>query len=141
MAKKSDLMGLGMPPGLANRIAQEPAVINSQGASLASATQLGGTQFLVSVTGSNSGSGVALPAIGGEGIGQGALLGDDFIINNQLGATICVYANTATGASTSATISISGTNITGSTGVSIASQKTATFYPITATSWLGLLSS
>lgn len=131
MAKKSDLMGLGMSPFLARRSATDPQTVNSQGASRASATQIGGDQYFVSVIGSNSGSGIALPSIGGD---NGALLGDDFIINNQLTATIQVYGPVGS------TISVSGNNVSGSAGFSLASHFTATIYPITSSSWLGIVS-
>lgn len=131
MAKKSDLMGLGESFAIARRMATEPSQANSQGASRASATVIGGDQFFISVTGSNSGSSMVLPGIGGD---TGALLGDDFIINNQITATIQVFGPTGT------TISVSGNNVSGSAGIDIQTHTTMTFYPITATSWLGIRS-
>jgi hypothetical protein len=38
------------------------------------------------------------------------------------------------------TISLSGVNTAGATGVSVGSHKTSTFFPLTASSWLGLAS-
>lgn len=131
MARKTDLMGMGMGPILARRMATDPQTVNSQGASRASATQIGGDQYFVSVTGSNSGSGLALPPVGGD---NGALLGDDYIINNQLTATIQVYGPAGS------TISVSGANVSGSAGIDVQTHTTMTLYPITSSSWLGIRS-
>lgn len=131
MAKKSDLMGLGMSPFLARRTATDPQTVTAQGGSIASALPLGGDQYFVSVIASNGGAGLALPAVGGD---NGALLGDDFIINNQLTASITVFGPANT------TISISGVNNSLSTGIGLSTHKSLTAYPITSSAWLGILS-
>jgi hypothetical protein len=131
MPKKADLMGLGLTPFLARRMATEPSAFTSSGASKASAAPLGGDQYFVYVNASNSGSGVLLPAVGGD---NGALLGDDFIIHNLLSATIQVYGPT------SSTIYFSGASASASAGVSIQPAFTATFWPATTSTWLGLAS-
>ena len=97
---------------------------------------LGGNQYLISLTSVTSGGGVKLPPVGGS---TGCLLGDDFIVNNQGANTVIVYA--ATNGSTSPTISFSGSNTAGTTGVSISAHKSGTFYSLTTSSWMGLLSS
>ena len=132
MATKSNLMGMGINPIPARRLATDPQTISSQGATRASATAIGGDQYFVSVTGSNSGSGVVLPVVGGD---NGALLGDDFIINNQLTATIQVYGPTGT------TISIFGSNVSGSAGFGLSTHNSVTLYPITASAWMGVAGS
>jgi hypothetical protein len=130
MAKKSDLMGLGLPVFLARRMADEPSTAYASGATLASATQLGGDQYLVVVTSaSGTNASVALPAVGGD---TGCLLGDSFTINNQYTAGILIFAQTGT------SLSIAGAITSGSTGISVTAHTAVTFYPITATSWIGV---
>lgn len=130
----SDLIGLGLSSHLARRLANGGAgsstslQIAAAGSTAANATQIGGQQFFVSV---NSGTGgVTLPAIGGD---NGALLADDFIINNATGSTITCFMPTTGG-----NISAAGSNIAGSTGVSILSHTTWTLYPVSSTQWVGV---
>jgi len=135
MATKSNLMGLGVAHLQAAVQATEPTTGIGSGASIGDALAIGGNQYLLSLTSVTSGGGVKLPPLGGS---TGCLLGDDFIINNQGANTVIVYA--ATNGSAAPNFSFSGSSINGSLGVSIASHKSATFYCITSTSWLGLLS-
>ena len=129
MAKRSDLIGLGVPYAVANIQANEPALVTVQGTSIGSAFVIGGQQYLNVVNATNAGQFVQLPTVGGF---TGCLLGDDFLINNQLAATIVVCAPSA------ATISVSGNNVSGGAGFSMSAHTTTAFYAITATSWLGL---
>ena len=129
MPKKSDLMGLGMPPLLARRMATEPTVATSSGSTRASATTIAGDQYLTYVTGSNSGAGLVLPSVGGDG----CCLGDDVIINNQI-APLTIYAPAG------CQISMSSNLASGSGGVALASHSSATFYPLTTSLWMGLVS-
>lgn len=133
MATKANLMGLGVNPLQARRMATEPVLVLSQGATRASATPIGGDQYLICVTatGGGNGSGVALPAVGGD---NGALLGDDYIINNQIASTLQVFGPIGS------TISVSGNNVSGSAGIDIQMHTSMTFWPITSTSWLGIRS-
>jgi hypothetical protein len=127
--RKSELMGIGLAPEVARRLANEPNVVTAQGSSIGSAFQLGGDQYLVTITASNGGAGIVLPAVGGF---TGCYLGDDFIVNNQLSAAATVYATGGV------TISASGANTTGTTGISVSSHTSTQFYALTATSWLGV---
>jgi hypothetical protein len=131
MARKTDLMGMGVAPQLARRTATDPQTVTAQGGTLASALALGGDQYFVSVIATNGGAGLLLPAVGGD---NGALLGDDFIINNQITASITVFGPAGS------TISISGNNISGSAGFGMSTHKSVTVWPITASSWLGIVS-
>jgi hypothetical protein len=131
MPKKSDLMGLGMPAHLAARLATEPTVATASGASRASATSINGTQYLTCLNASNSGAGVVLPVLGGDG----CLLGDDFIINNQIVGGITLYAPTGMA------ISMSGSLASGTGGVAISSHTTVTLYPVSASTWVGVTGS
>jgi hypothetical protein len=136
MAKKADLMGLGMPHLIARRMATEPVIIVGEGTTVTTATPIAGDQYLSCVT-TSAGSGrngVLLPAVGGD---NGCLLGDDFIINAQTGTSVIVYAaNTPGGCAVS--ISQGAALTTGTTGVSVSVHRTMTLYPITVTTWLGL---
>jgi hypothetical protein len=127
MAKKSDLMGLGLPVFLAQRMATEPSQVTAVGASRASATTLGGDQFLTVVVGTNSGVALQLPQIGGNG----CLLGDDFIVN-ALAATASVYPGSG------CTISVGAASYSTGTGVTVELHTATSFYPITATQWIGI---
>jgi len=131
MATKANLMGMGVGPILARRQATDPQTITAQGGSLASAQQIGGDNYFVSVIASNSGAGLQLPGVGGD---NGALLGDDYIINNQLTASITIFGPTGS------TISVSGNNISGSAGFGLSTHKSVTLWPITSSSWLGIVS-
>lgn len=128
MAKKSDLMGLGMPVFLARRLAMEPLQVTAVGASRASATTLPGEPYLVCVVGSSTGMSVELPAVGGD---TGALLGDPIIVH-ALYATVSVYPGSG------ATISTIGANYATATGVTVEANTATVFYPITVSQWVGV---
>ena len=123
-------MGLGMPPFLAQRMATEPVIASAAGGTRASATAIGGSQYLTSfVLGTGSG-GCVLPSVGGD---NGALLGDDFVINNIIAGGLYVYAPTG------CSISINGSYSSGSGGFNLSSHTTATFFPVTSTTWVGVM--
>ena len=132
MATKNNLLGMGVGPILARRQATDPTTAVAVGGSFASAFQIGGDQYFITFTSTSAGQGAcALPAVGGD---NGALLGDDFIINNQTAATMEVFGPAGT------TISISGVNQSLSTGISLTVHNSLTLYPITASSWMGIRS-
>jgi hypothetical protein len=132
MPKKTDLMGLGMPYQLAARMATEPLIATAAGGTRASATVIGGTQYLVCFNNSNSGAGAVLPAIGGD---VGCLMGDDFIVNNQIVGGMTVYAPAGMA------ISMAGALASGSGGVALSSHTSSTFYPVSASTWIGVVGS
>jgi len=132
MATKANLMGLGVNAFQAQRFATDPTLVFASGASTASATAIGGSQYLTVVTTTSAaGSGIALPQVGTD---NGALLGDDFIINNQVASSITVFGPAGT------TLSIAGVNNSLSTGVGLSTHKSITAYPITTSSWMGITS-
>ena len=132
MATKANLLGMGVGPILARRQATDPVTAVAVGSTFASAFQLGGDQYFVTFTSTSAGQGsVGLPAVGGD---NGALLGDDFLINNQTGATMEVFCPAGT------SISISGANQSLSTGISLTNHCSLTLYPITSSSWMGIRS-
>src|SRR5258706_12581533 len=110
MAMASDLIGLGVSPLLAARTATggigplNIAVSSATTIPTLAANKLGVTQFVVSATGLQSG-GILLPPIGTD---SGALLADDFVINNSGTASIQVWS--ASSGSGAVLISAGGSN-------------------------------
>lgn len=137
MARSTDLMGLGLPHLLAQRIGDDPIAVTAAGAAIGSATTLGGAQSTIFVNASNSGSGIKLPQIGGD---NGCLLGDEFNITNLLSATIAIYAST-NNAGSAMQIFANSTSATGSTGMSLISGAVGIFRAITVSTWIGIKSS
>ena len=126
MALSSDLMGLGVSPLQAARTANGgtgPVTIAAAGTSFAGATRIGCTQYFVSCANAGAGaSSLALPVIGGD---NGALVADDYIVNNASSTTISVFA------STSVAISVGGSFNSTTT---IAAHTTTTFYALSPAS-------
>jgi hypothetical protein len=132
MATKANLMGLGESPFLAAIQATDPTSstsLTAVGGSAASAYQIGPQQFITQFTASNSGAGARLPAVGGS---NGCLLGDDFIVNNQITGGLTVYGPPGSEISGGS----SGALVSGSGGVTVAVHTTATFYPMTVSQWV-----
>lgn len=132
MATPQNLMGLGMPHLLAARVAMSVVSVTVAGATAGAAKQLPGEQGIYVVNASNSGSGLALPLVGGQ---YGCLLGDELTIANIVGATIYVYAN-ANGAGSVVTLYGDGVSTAGTTGISVATGFNAIFRPITMSTWI-----
>jgi len=133
MAKKSDLMGLGLPVFLAQRLSNEPAVATAVGATINAAYVIGGDQYLTFViTASAANAGVVVPAVGGEGAMNGALIGDEFKIVNMSAAAVNVWVNDCT------SFLVGGVSVSGSVGVSVSVGGGIVCYPITSSTWVGL---
>lgn len=137
MARSIDLMGLGLPYLVAQRLGDDPTAITAAGQTVASAAQLAGAPSIWYVNASNSGSGIKLPQLGGDG---GALLGDEFVIANLLSATIAIYATT-NNAGSAVAIYANSTSATGSTGMSLISGAVGIFRAITVSTWIAIKSS
>lgn len=137
MVTKQNLTHLGMPVFIARAIGVTPVITSVSGAAVGSAAQIAGDQFLTMITASNSGSGLALPQIGGDwGANTGALLGDEFKIFNALSGNIQIYcANNANGSAV--TLYINAVSAAGTTGISLATGQMAVFYPITVSTYVG----
>lgn len=131
MSTPSNLMGLGVQAFLAGRIGMDVVAVTCAGTSAGSAKQLPGLPGIYFCNASNSGSGLALPKVGGNG----ALLSDEFIIANILGATIYLYAN-ANDAGSAVTFYGDGVSTAGTTGISVATGFNAMFRPITMSTWI-----
>lgn len=132
MATPSNLMGLGVPNFQAGRLGMAVTSVTVAGATAGAATQLGGFPGIYVINASNSGSGVALPQVGGQ---NGSLLSDEFIVANIIGATIYVYAN-ANDAGSAVTFYGDGVSTAGTTGISVATGFNAMFRPITMSTWI-----
>ena len=124
-----------MAPFLAARVGMHVAAITCAGATAGAATQIGGRQGIYYCNASNSGSGLALPKVGGEGPANGILLGDFVEVANIIGATIYVYANANDGGS-AVTFFGGGLSAAGTTGISVATGFSAIFQPITVSTWI-----
>ncbi len=127
MSLSSDLTGLGVSPLVAARTATAgigPLTIVASGATFASATRIQCCQFIVTNSTTGNGS-VSLPPVGSD---NGALLGDDFVINNAAGS-ILVFC------SSGVTISVAGSN---QASVGLSSHISLACYPISTTQWIGV---
>jgi hypothetical protein len=125
----SDLQGLGVNPLQAQRTANAgigPLTISAAGTAFASATRIGGAQYLVSCSNTTGSNGISLPAVGGD---SGALIGDQFTINNAGTVSLNIFL------STGVTISIANLN---TATFALATHTTTTCYPISATQWIGV---
>lgn len=129
MAKRSDLMGLGLSYPLANVMADEPTVATVQGTSQGSAFQIGNSGINY-VLATNSGNYANLPSVGGSG--NSVLLGDGVIVANLTAGSIVVTA------SSGATINYAGAATTGTTGVSVSTLAVSEFWPISPSTWIGM---
>ena len=96
MSTGSDLMGLGMPPMLANIISEAgsgPTTLTAAGTSYATSTKIKTSDSAVicstGVAGANAG--IGLPAVG---TASGVLLGDEILIVNSGTDSLPVYAST-----------------------------------------------
>lgn len=129
MSLAIDLMGLGMPPTQALRNSNGgagPLTAVAAGNSFATALRLGGAQYVVSCSNADGTKGLALPPVGGD---NGALLADDFVINNAGTTSLVLFA------SSGVTISVAGSN---TSSTKIQSHTTMTLFPISATQWVGV---
>ena len=120
MSTVSDLMGLGMPAALANRLGLTPAVITCAGTTQAAATTIQ-THLSILSTGTST-TGAILPS--------SASLGGVFVAACTAATTAVVYCP------------VSGTlNGTTNAGLSVAQNKTAIFYRLTGSGddWVSVL--
>lgn len=135
MSTPSNLMGLGLPHMLASRLGVHVELVTVAGATAGAARQIPGRPGIYYVNASNSGSGVALPLVGGDTPTGGALLGDGYTVANIIGATIYVYANN-NAAGSAVTLFGRGLSAVGTTGVSIATGVNGFFQPISISTWV-----
>lgn len=134
MAKVNDLLGLGMPPFLARLIGWNvDNAFVAAGATAASAAQIpAGNQVITIVSGTSA---VKVPKVGGDGVGYGALGGDEIIINNESGAAIVVFA-LANDQGSAVTFYGNGVSTAGTTGVSAAIGRPLTFQNTSPSTWI-----
>lgn len=134
MATKENLMAFGMPYPLADKLGMTPIVATAVGASLGSATQIGGQQYLTLV--STGTSGLKMPQVTGD---NGCLPGDWFTIQNNTAASIQIYcANNAAGSAV--TFYGNGVSVAGTTGFSLPTGQMSILRPITPSTWVKMSS-
>lgn len=88
MALAQELMGLGVPPQLASRIATAgagPVTVAATGTGSVSAAKIYGTQYVVSVTGAGH---VIMPS---PSAATAPLISDSFVINNGTSDSVTVW--------------------------------------------------
>lgn len=138
MARPQDLMGIGVGPLEAVRSGTDTISVQSGGTSVGSALSLPPRQCIAYVNASNGGSGLLLPQITGDN--TGILPSDIITVVNNLTANVAVYcANNSLGSVVS--LIGAGANITGTTGVSVASQHIANFQALTVSTYVYIKSS
>ncbi len=128
MATAERLMGIGVSPFQSECTAIGgigPLVISASGSSVTDATQIKVHQRLVSIQTAAAGTGVKLPTIETDG-DESALVGDQYIINNNASNTITVYT------SDGALISADGVN---ASSVSVGVNTSTIFYSISPSQW------
>lgn len=127
MATKENLIGLGTPPALARVLGVTPVVATAYGATVGSANQIGGDQYLtVCVTGTSA---FKVPQVGGD---TGTLLGaPPFWVVNLTTAAIAVYAASNALGSAVTFYSSDASGIL----VSVAPGKTGVLMPLTVSTW------
>lgn len=134
MSLASDLMGFGLPPLLAGKLSNGglgPLTITAAGTTYATSTKIGVMQYIVSVTNDALGSlSVGIPRVGGD---TGAMLADDYTVNNAGGSNTVVVR-----ASTGVLISAGGVN---DSSFVLAAHKTISLWPISSTQWVGVAGS
>jgi len=139
MATPDNLMAFGVAHNLAQIQGAIPVITSVFGTSVGSAAQVGGNQYITVINASNSGSGLKMPQVGGDGVGKGALLGDQYWVTNLLGASIAIYiANNALGSAV--TIYGNGVSIAGTTGFSLQLGQSVIMRPVTVSTWIKISS-
>jgi hypothetical protein len=139
MATAQNLMAYGMASPLARRMGRTPVITSACGATSGLASLIGGAQYLTLVTitvGGSSSAGLVLPQIGGQvSATSGALLGDDFFIqNNTVGSILIFAANNALGSAV--TLYGNAASAAGTTGISAPTGQSVLLRPITVSTWV-----
>lgn len=127
MALSSDLMGLGMPPLLAAKIAQGgsgPLTITAAGTTYAGSTKINSEQSLVGCSNGNNTLSIGLPVVGGD---NGASIGDEYVIANT-GTTDTVVLRSST------SVLISG-RAGQDSKFSLAPATAISIFPLSTTLW------
>lgn len=133
MALDVNLMGLGMSPGLAQRIANGgtgPVVIAGKGSSLSTATQIGGKQFVTFISGGAANNCVAFPALSGGPMDVSPEIADDFVIHNGNATSCTVFLPSGV------TLNVGGSAKTGS--YTLATVTTLSLWVVSTTQLFGI---
>jgi hypothetical protein len=134
MNLSSDLMGLGVSPLVALRTSNggsgpitgtTSSTSTTFALAVANGNQIRSSQYFISITSVVNTTGLAIPPIGETG----ALLADDYVINNAGTTSLQIFA------SSGVIISTGGTNTSSTT---IAQHTTMTLYPVSTTQWVAV---
>lgn len=127
MALSTDLMGLGLPPLLAQALGCDGQFTPTPaGSSFATATRLKNSQEIVTTGAADGTKAFALPAVGSN---DGALLGEPFVISNTGTTSLQIYG------SSGVTITFNGS---AHSQQPVQAGVAAMFWAVSTTSWIGL---
>lgn len=127
MATEQLLMGLGLAPQLASRLADATGNITSSLGTSSAPVLLRGTQFLVYFNTPAAGGNATIPTIGGSD--NAPTLGDVFTYFNDTNGAATL------GLASGVTLSIGGNKLTGS--FTLAVQHFAQIQAVNSTQWIG----
>ena len=130
MATDQLLMGLGLPPMLATRLADTSGsiLVAGAGTSTTTAYQIRGTQFVIFINSGATTNWVALPSVGGSD--NAAQVADQFVIHNGNATSATI------GIPTGVTVNIGSTGYTGN--YTLTTLKTLNLWPVSNTQWFGI---
>ena len=128
MTQPADLMGLGLPPLLAEKIADAGATltVTAAGSAFASATRLQVAQNMVTCSNANGTLALGLPVVGGD---TGASFGDQYVISNTGTTSIQLFG------STGVLINMNGSN---GSQQPILQSRTLIAWPVSSTQWIAI---
>lgn len=130
MAQSSDLMGLGLPPLLATRMADVgtgPVNITAVGTAASTGYALKNSQYFVVASTAGGATAVVLPLPGGD---TGPLLGDNFIITNLTSTAVALFP------ASGVTLYFQGSIFT-TTAVSISQYRNMECWVISSVAYMG----
>ncbi len=127
MSLNTDLMGLGMPAQLADKLAPAiPLTITAAGTTYAGSTKLKQNQYLVSCANGNNTLSLGLPAVGGS---TGCALADYFHVYNSSVDTVVIRTSTSV---------LMGSGGTYDSAFLLGPSKSVLLRPISSTAWASL---
>jgi hypothetical protein len=127
MSQPSDLMGLGMPPLLADRIADAgPSLtVLAAGSAFSSATRLLANQNMATCANANGTLALGLPQVGNDVV----YLGDQYVISNTGTTSIQLFGSTGV---------LINTNGSNGSQQPILQNRTMILWPVSTTQWIAI---
>lgn len=127
MVQKTDLLGLGMNPFMANILAPGIVNITATGSNRATSASIGQNNRGAVITASAAGTGIILPGSGGD---TGALLADTYTVYNTTANSVQLYAP-----GSMVFQGAGAAQVSGATGVPIPANTRITVTLISNTAW------